>query len=96
IAVLADMLELGADEREFHRRIGKYLSENKISALFAFGKLSEYYIENFQGDFKMHFTDKQSLLDELRRYIQAGDVILIKGSRGMALEEISDGLREGN
>ncbi len=93
IAVLADMLELGTGEKEFHRQIGECLSANRINALFAFGTLSENYIEKFQGEFKMHFTSKQSMLDELRRYIQPGDVVLIKGSRGMALEEISNDLR---
>jgi UDP-N-acetylmuramoyl-tripeptide--D-alanyl-D-alanine ligase len=96
IAVLADMLELGSDEKEYHRQIGECLTLNRIDALFAFGRLGEYYIEKFNGDFKMHFTDKKILLDELQRYLQPGDVVLIKGSRGMALEEISESLRGGN
>jgi UDP-N-acetylmuramoyl-tripeptide--D-alanyl-D-alanine ligase len=93
IAVLADMLELGVNEKEFHRQIGECLTNNRISALFAFGQLGEKYIENFSGEFKMHFTNKSSLLDELRQYLQPGDVVLVKGSRGMALEDISDKLR---
>lgn len=95
IAVLADMLELGIGEKDFHRQIGEHLSANRINALFAFGTLGENYIEKFKGEFKMHFTNKRSLLDELRRYLQPGDVVLVKGSRGMALEEISDNLRGG-
>lgn len=93
IAVLADMLELGTNEAEFHRQIGECLTNNRIDALFAYGNLGEKYIEKFSGEFKMHFTNKQSLLDELRRYLQPDDVVLVKGSRGMALEEVSDDLR---
>jgi UDP-N-acetylmuramoyl-tripeptide--D-alanyl-D-alanine ligase len=96
IAVLADMLELGANEKEFHSQIGECLTNNRISALFAFGQLGENYVERFSGEFKMHFTNKLSLLDELRQYLQPGDVVLVKGSRGMALEEISDRLRGNN
>jgi UDP-N-acetylmuramoyl-tripeptide--D-alanyl-D-alanine ligase len=96
IAVLADMLELGVQEKNYHRQVGEYLSARRVDALFAFGKLSELYIENFIGNFKMHFTDKKSLIDELQNYLRPGDVVLVKGSRGMALEEIGDNLRGNN
>ena len=93
IAVLADMLELGDKTRDYHREIGEYLSLRRIDALFAFGKLSQLYVEHFNGAFKMHFTDKKSLAAELSGYLRPDDVILVKGSRGMALEQISESFR---
>jgi UDP-N-acetylmuramyl pentapeptide synthase len=93
IAVLADMLELGENEKLYHREMGEYLSLRRIDALFAYGKLGELYIESFGGNFKMHFTDKKQLTSELKDYIRPGDVVLVKGSRGMALEEIGESFR---
>jgi UDP-N-acetylmuramoyl-tripeptide--D-alanyl-D-alanine ligase len=93
IAVLADMLELGEREIAFHKEIGEYLSLKRADALFAYGKLGEIYIENFDGKFKMHFTDKKQLTSELKDYMRPGDIVLVKGSRGMALEEVSEAFR---
>jgi len=47
VAILADMLELGPDAAILHRGIGKYLSENKIDLLVAYGSLSENICSGF-------------------------------------------------
>jgi len=47
VAILADMLELGPDAARLHHEIGKYLSENKIDILLAYGALSENICSGF-------------------------------------------------
>ena len=49
VAILADMLELGPDSASLHSGIGKYLSENSIDVLIAYGPLSE----NICGGFSL-------------------------------------------
>lgn len=89
VAVLGDMLELGSDEVQYHKEIGEYLSLEKIDALFTFGPLSHHYHDKFLGKFKSHFDNKMKLTESLRKFLKPDDVVLIKGSRGIALEEIS-------
>lgn len=89
IAVLADMLELGRDEIAFHKEIGEVLDRTGVEALFAFGKLANHYLENYRGH-KEYFDHKRALSIALQKYIKPEDVVLVKGSRGMALEEVTD------
>jgi UDP-N-acetylmuramoyl-tripeptide--D-alanyl-D-alanine ligase len=93
IAVLGDMLELGENQIKFHVEVGKYLQQKNIDALFAVGDLARHYLNKFKGDFKEHFNNKKQLISKLNEYLQPGDVVLIKGSRRIALEEISESLR---
>jgi UDP-N-acetylmuramoyl-tripeptide--D-alanyl-D-alanine ligase len=94
IAVLADMLELGDSEIAYHIEIGEYLKSKNIDSLFATGQLANHFLGNFTGEYKIHSDDKLSLARALIEYTAVGDVILIKGSRGMALEEITAKLME--
>jgi len=94
IAVLADMLELGPREVDFHVEIGRQLDRRKIDALFAFGPLSRHYLQEFPGRPGGHYPNKTKLVEDLLKYLQQGDVVLVKGSRGMALEDVSHALRE--
>ena len=89
IAVLGDMLELGKDEVRYHQETGEYLNKLKIDALFAFGPLANHYLDKFNGAYKKHYDNKSKLAANLKDYIKPGDVVLIKGSRGIALEDIS-------
>jgi UDP-N-acetylmuramoyl-tripeptide--D-alanyl-D-alanine ligase len=49
VAILADMLELGAESSALHCETGKYLSENKIDILIAYGPLSENICRGFSA-----------------------------------------------
>lgn len=91
IAVLADMLELGAQSPQFHYEVGVYAGKLGIDRLYAFGDLAKSYVEGYQSILNTpscYFTDKQTLLTELQTVLQTGDLVLIKGSRGMHMEEI--------
>ena len=95
IAVIGDMLELGDQEEEFHQKLGKYLVEKKIDAVFAYGNLSEHIIHALKDTniFNQFYTDKNLLIIDLKSYLQEGDIIYIKGSRGMKMEDIITGLK---
>jgi UDP-N-acetylmuramoyl-tripeptide--D-alanyl-D-alanine ligase len=93
IAVLGDMLELGDREEAYHVEVGEYASQKKVDILLSYGNLAENYLADFKGAFKKHFDNKKALAEYLKQNLKTGDVVLIKGSRGMALEDISQVFR---
>jgi UDP-N-acetylmuramoyl-tripeptide--D-alanyl-D-alanine ligase len=94
--VLGDMLELGIDEEQFHRQIGKMLSPAAIDSVFTFGRLAAFIAEEAAQTFPegkvKAFQDKQELTQQLQAIVSADDVVLIKGSRGMRLEQVANAL----
>lgn len=88
IAVLADMKELGETSKREHTAVGVVAAELGIEWLFTFGHLSTYTHEAFTGLHKIHFQTKTELVVELQRIIKNFDVVLVKGSRGMKMEDI--------
>jgi len=96
IAVIGDMLELGDLEEDHHKILGKYLSEKKVDAVFAYGNLTRHTIKAMNGAamFHQYYDEKESLLVDLKAFISKGDIIYVKGSRGMKMEEIITGLQD--
>jgi len=87
IVVLGDMRELGEASKREHTNIGVVASEMKFDALLTFGPYSKYTSEAFDADAK-HFEGKEELSTELKKILNHGDVVLIKGSRGMKMEDV--------
>ena len=94
VAVLADMLELGpAAERE-HRNVGRLLKRAGITYLLTYGPLSRLTNVAAVVHFKAHYDQKNVLAEYLSELLGAGDVVLIKGSRGMKMEDVVTFIRE--
>ncbi len=98
IAVLGDMLELGSQEKEYHAEIGSYVTSDKINMLYTYGPLSTYIADAARvslPEADVHdFTDKDALIKHLVEQIHSKDIVLVKASRGMKLEEVVNALRE--
>ncbi len=98
--VLADMLELGEEEIEMHRSVGAYVTPKKADALLTWGPLAQYIAEGASGAFAAdgraddirHFEQKEELAAWLREQLQPGDLVLVKGSRGMRMEQVVQAL----
>jgi UDP-N-acetylmuramoyl-tripeptide--D-alanyl-D-alanine ligase len=96
IAVLGDMLELGPTELDLHREVGREAARG-VSLLVAFGDRARA-LREAAVDAGLPAADALSTNDpaEAARLVEArsrpGDVILVKGSRGMRMERISDAL----
>jgi UDP-N-acetylmuramoyl-tripeptide--D-alanyl-D-alanine ligase len=95
IAVLGDMRELGALSMGAHRRVGREVARRGIDVLIAFGPLAAD-LAGAAGEAGLprivHTLDPGEALDALRREIRPGAVVLVKGSRALAMEQIVDGL----
>lgn len=99
IAVLGDMLEMGKWAEEAHYEIGKTISELKIDILIGVGQNAQFYkngaISNgLSKNNAISFMSNNDAIAYLDSIIRDGDVILIKGSRGMKMEEIALFLQE--
>ena len=94
IVVLADMLELGESSRTEHERIGKAVGRMGIDALFTFGKGAAAIHESAAIRTRRHFGTKGELSRALLALAAEPDIILIKGSRGMKMEEVTMALQQ--
>ena len=91
--VFGDMKELGDNEESFHSEIGQY-ADGKTDILFTIGKLAKNAQSNSNNfALSLHFNDNFSLLEKLTELLTDGDIILIKGSRSMQLDQLIDELK---
>ncbi len=93
IAVLADMLELGKEAMDQHRHIGRMVSRHNIEYLLTYGPLSKFTNDAAHTKFKVHYDQKNMLCEYLAELLSEGDVVLIKGSRGMKMEDVVEFLK---
>ncbi|MFZ5996668.1 MAG: UDP-N-acetylmuramoyl-tripeptide--D-alanyl-D-alanine ligase [Nitrospirota bacterium] len=87
IAVLGDMLELGAYSREAHRKLGQWMSTLPVDVFIGVGPLMTEAVAAFRGK-GMHKATATDAAQELRTIMKEGDIVLIKGSRGMRMERV--------
>jgi UDP-N-acetylmuramoyl-tripeptide--D-alanyl-D-alanine ligase len=91
IAVLGDMLELGAGELAAHRELGAYAARSGVDVLVAVGPLSAETARAFGGE-SWPVADAAEAARAAREIVRPGDVVLVKGSRGIALEAVAEAL----
>lgn len=91
--ILGDMAELGDEEEALHRRAGEQARELGVKHLLAIGKLARFAAEAF-GQGGHFFKDRNQLIDTLIESISKDSVVLVKGSRCMAMEQIVNALLE--
>ena len=85
------MLELGDHTEEEHRKIGSLLGGSRADSIFLYGKEMESAALALQEKNRpfFHSNSMEELSMELRKVIRSGDLVLLKGSRGCALEQLS-------
>ena len=92
ILVLGDMGELGSDEARLHGDMGQYATEKGVNVLLAVGPLCINAVREF-GEQGKHFDNKEQLSEYLvngglEELLAKDTVVLIKGSRFMAMEHV--------
>jgi UDP-N-acetylmuramoyl-tripeptide--D-alanyl-D-alanine ligase len=91
VYVIGSMLELGECSQEAHRRIGRVLASSLAEKIFLYGAETETtaaVLASRAFPF-FHTGDMKDLEEALDRYIRSGDLVLLKGSRGCALEQLT-------
>ena len=95
VAVLGDMLGLGADSDELHRDTGAYAVQSGIDALLCLGEKAALILDGYLsagGKTARHFQTKADMIGALPELILKGDNVLVKASRGMQMEEVVEAL----
>jgi UDP-N-acetylmuramoyl-tripeptide--D-alanyl-D-alanine ligase len=91
--VLSDMLELGASSGKEHSATGKLVRKMGFKNLYTTGKESYKTFLNAKGvKNNFYFHLKNDLIEMLLKNIRKGDIIYIKGSRGMKMEEVANSI----
>ncbi len=97
IAVLGDMLDLGEHSVALHEQCGQRLGALPIDLIYTFGDSSRIFLSaarragrDVSGD--RHFDDLGRLIAALKETLSAGDLALIKGSRGMKMERLVEAI----
>jgi len=91
--ILGDMLELGEEAPERHRFIGELLTGINIEKAYLKGDLVRFIAEGARekgwGEEKItFFGEVREVVGDISRLLKPGDWILVKGSRGMKMEEV--------
>jgi UDP-N-acetylmuramoyl-tripeptide--D-alanyl-D-alanine ligase len=96
IAVLGDMRELGPMAAEWHREVGELAAEMGVTALVTVGELGRFIAAGARagaaGADVMEASDNAAAAAAVAARAEPGDVVLVKGSRAMAMEEIVERL----
>ncbi|HDP79739.1 MAG TPA: UDP-N-acetylmuramoyl-tripeptide--D-alanyl-D-alanine ligase [Spirochaetes bacterium] len=96
VAVLGDMKELGEEAERLHREAGAMAAELGVDELWTLGDLAAFFADGASGKGLegrcRRFNDRAALAAGLKASLVAGDVVLVKGSRSMKMEEIVDAL----
>jgi UDP-N-acetylmuramoyl-tripeptide--D-alanyl-D-alanine ligase len=105
IYVMGSMLELGKDSPEAHRELGRLLASSRAGKVFLYGReMGEAAAEMAETPPKtgtgrvpfFHTNNREDLARELGAFVREGDLVLLKGSRGCALETLTDLLLGGD
>ena len=89
--VMGDMGELGAQSGEMHAEVGDFARKAGIDALMAVGDASRQAVQAF-GRGATHFDDLEPLIRAASREAERGATVLVKGSRFMRMERVSDAI----
>jgi len=92
IAILGDMLELGENEINYHIDVLNYLLDKKIKLIYLYGermkKAYDIFMKNKSEEYRFwYYPTKEGIVESLKN-IKMEKVILLKASRGTALEDI--------
>ncbi|MGN0703537.1 MAG: UDP-N-acetylmuramoyl-tripeptide--D-alanyl-D-alanine ligase [Lentihominibacter sp.] len=94
VAVLGDMYELGDEAQKQHFGVGEFAAHQDIDILVAIGENAYEIAKGASGSSLkvIYHEEKKEFIEELTHVINAGDLILVKGSRGMKMEQIVEEL----
>ena len=93
VAVLGDMRELGPQAAHFHRQVGARAADAGISLVVAVGEHAGDYALGHGGETR-EAADAEQAAALVPGLIEPGDIVLVKGSRGVGLERVTRALED--
>jgi UDP-N-acetylmuramyl pentapeptide synthase len=95
VAVLGDMLELGPEAPALHREIGSFATSHEVGLLVTVGPLAAEMSHGYAGSSRA-LKDANAAAEVLPSLLEPGDVVLVKGSRGVGLERVVEAVAAGH
>lgn len=97
--VLGDMLELGDNAAMAHRDLGIYIAGTGIDGLISVGEFADCIADGaidagMAENRVATYKDYEQTVEKIKQWLNRGDIVLVKGSRGMKMERIVEGLKE--
>ncbi len=95
VLVLGDMLELGAQETAYHRAAGEQAAAAGVHVLVGVGPRARVAVDAARRagiPEARHVDDAQAAAQAVPAWLRPGDLVVVKGSRGMRLEQVVDAL----
>ncbi len=91
IAILGDMFELGKGSKLKHIELAEIINELKIDEVYSIGSMMKHLNKKLNGKIKVHnhFSDRTVLKNLLSKIDLKNSLVLVKGSRGMKMEEFA-------
>lgn len=98
VVVLGDMLELGDESPQLHREVGREAARIGTDILVAVGDMAEEVVQGAKSTGHvpvcLTFADSRTAAENVPRYLQPGDVVLVKGSRALQMEMVVKAISE--
>jgi len=96
VFVFGDMLELGEKAPAEHKKIGKIAAQYGVDSIYSLGELASITASEgaARGVYCYSGKTHKSIARRLASQLESGDIVLIKGSRGMAMEKVAERLKE--
>lgn len=93
-AILGDMYELGAESSRQHFGVGVFAGNLDIDTLIAVGEAAKHIAEGASGGRlkTLYYKSKEDLINDMDQFVGSRDLILVKGSRGMRMEQIVESI----
>ena len=89
VAVIGDMRELGSESLSQHESIGAKLSEFEVAVLIAVGEAAKAYVTHCSADVMASWVpDAKTAAQVLKGTLEPGDVVLVKASRAVGLDDV--------
>jgi UDP-N-acetylmuramoyl-tripeptide--D-alanyl-D-alanine ligase len=93
-----DMLELGPEAADFHRRLGRRAGSTGVGLLLAVGPLAGETAAGaadagLAGAAVETFADSAAAAEAVKARVRPGDFVLVKGSRGIRMERVAEAVR---
>lgn len=95
VVVFGDMLELGETSPKLHEDLGKACADYKMDELYCIGEMARYIMQGAEsaGIKTRYFENKDELVEALLPLKEKTSMLLVKGSRGMKLDEVVERLK---
>ena len=93
VAILGDMYELGDEAKRAHFEVGQY-AKDKVDLLIVIGEHINNFKDGFKNDNIIMYNTKEECIKELESIVNKDDVVLVKASRGVKLEDVVKKLEE--